>query len=230
MTELDFVLLTVYFLCVTYVLYQMVTSFNDEFTIWLDQDYLNEQLETLNLREAVGISFKFENRYEFDKLKKLQIRINNKLQDQAIYVDWDYCAMTDQYEPPRSRRITRGVAGNPTDVFPRQAFSAIAPGKTLTEDLFAEDMLSRKDGSSALQGDETVLSFKKPAKTASAAKKRLYQDFMNGEALFKFELYLVLRFMGFGASAGGDRVSIVCRLNVRKLDWTAGLPWNPKFP
>lgn len=230
MTELDFVLLTVYFLCVTYVLYQMVTSFNDEFTIWLDQDHLNEQLDLLNLRETVGISFKFENRYEFDQLKKLQIRIANKSKEQAIYVDWDYCAMTDQYEPPRSRRITRGVAGNPNDVFPRQAFSAIAPGKTLMEDLFAEDMLIRKDGGSALQGDKTILDFSKPSKVASPAKKKLYQQFMNGEEMFKFDLYLVLRFMGFGASAGGDRVSIVCRLNVRKLDWTAGLPWNPKYP
>ncbi|MGG6263328.1 hypothetical protein ACQ4M3_03110 [Leptolyngbya sp. AN03gr2] len=230
MTELDFVLLTVYFLCVTYVLYQMVTSFNDEFTIWLDQAHLNEQLEALNLQDAVAISFKFENRYEFDELKKLQIRIANKSKEQAIYVDWDYCAMTDQYEPPRSRRIARGVAGNPTDVFPRQAFSAVAPGKTLMEDIFAEDTLSRKDGDSALQGDATVLNFKKPPKIAPAAKKKLYQQFMNGEALFKFDLYLVLRFMGFGASAGGNQVSIVCRLNVRKLDWTAGLPWNPRRP
>ncbi|MBE9013793.1 hypothetical protein IQ250_26760 [Pseudanabaenaceae cyanobacterium LEGE 13415] len=229
MTELDFVLLTVYFLCVTYVLYQMVTSFNDEFTIWLDQAHLNEQLESLNLQNAVGISFKFENRYEFDKLKKLQIRIANKSQDQAIYVDWDYCAITDQYDPPRSRRITRGVAGNPADVFPRQAFSAIAPGKTLMEDLFAEDMLTRKDGASALQGDKTILDFSKPPKIAPAPKKKLYQQFMNGEELFKFDLYLVLRFMGFG-TAGGNQVPIVCRLNVRKLDWTAGLPWNPKKP
>ncbi|MBW4440400.1 MAG: hypothetical protein KME10_04030 [Plectolyngbya sp. WJT66-NPBG17] len=230
MTELDFVLLTVYFLCVTYVLYQMVTSFNDEFTIWLDQEYLNQQLTALNLKDSIGISFKFENRYEFDKLKKLQIRITNKSSEQALYVDWDYCALTDQYEPSRSRRVTRSVSGSPTDVFQRQAFSAIAPGKTLMEDLFAEDMLTRKDGGVPLQASETVLSFTKPNKKASAAKKKLFQKFMSGEELFKFELYLVLRFVGFGSTPGGDRVSIVCRLNVRKLDWTAGLPWNPKLP
>lgn len=230
MTELDFVLLTVYFLCVTYVLYQIVNSFNDEFMIWLDQEYLDEQLTAMNLKDSVGISFKFDNRYEFDKLKKLQIRIANKSSDQALYVDWDYCALTDQYEPSRSRRVTRGVAGNPTDVFQRQAFSAIAPGKTLMEDLFAEDMLSRKDGASALQGDATVLDFTKPNKRAPEAKKKRFKNFISGEELFKFDLYLVLRFIGFGSSPGGERVSIVCRFNVRKLDWTAGLPWNPKLP
>ncbi|MER3433090.1 MAG: hypothetical protein C4288_06580 [Leptolyngbya sp. ERB_1_1] len=230
MTELDFVLLTVYFLCITYVLYQMVTSFNDELTIWLDQEYLDEQLTALNLKDTIGISFKFDNRYEFDKLKKLSIRVTNKSSDHAIYIDWDYCALTDQYEPPRSRRVTRAVAGSPLDVFQRQAFSAIAPGKTLVEDLFAEDMLTRKDEGSPIQASETVLDFKPPNKKAPEAKKKRFKNFMSGEELFKFELYLVLRFMGFGSSPGGDRVSIVCRFNVRKLDWTAGLPWNPKTP
>ncbi|MBD1823880.1 hypothetical protein H6F51_15460 [Cyanobacteria bacterium FACHB-DQ100] len=231
MTELDFVLLTVYFLCVTYVLFQMVSSFNDEFTIWLDQDYLNEQLTALNLQDAIGISFKFDNRYEFDRLKKLQIRINNKSTDHALYVDWDSCALTDQYDPPRSRRVTRAVAGSPVDVFQRQAFSAIAPGKTLREDLFAEDMLSRRDAGSPLQASETVLDFSKPNRKAAAAKKKRYQNFMSGEEMFKFELYLALRFMGFNSSApAGNQIAIVCRFNVRKLDWTAGLPWNPKKP
>ncbi len=230
MTELDFVLLTVYFLCVTYVLYQIVTSFNDEFMIWLDQEYLDEQLAALNLKDTVGVSFRFSSRYEFDKLEKLQIRIANKSDDHALYVDWDYCALTDQYDPRRSRRVTRSVPGSPTDVFQRQVFSVVAPGKTLMEDLFAEDMLTRKDGGTPLQASKTVLDFSKPDKRAPDGKKKRYKNFMSGDEILQFDLDLVLRFIGFGTAPAGDRLRLVCRLNVRKLDWTAGLPWNPKLP
>lgn len=228
MTEFDFVLLTVYFLCVTYVLFQMVSSFNDEFTIWLDQAYLTEQLTALNLQDTIDISFKFDNRYEFDRLKKLQISITNKSKQHAVQVDWDSCALTDQYDPPRSRRVTRFNEAPPMDIFQRQAFSTIAPDKTLKEDLFAEDMLTRRDGDSALQGDKTLIDFTKPNKKASAAKKKRYQKFMSGEELFKFDLYLVMRFIGSNSAPSGNQIAIVCRFNVRKLDWTAGLPWNPK--
>lgn len=230
MTELDFVLLTVYFLCVTYVLYQIVNSFNDEFMIWLDDDFLKEQLAAQHLSDAIAISFKFNNRYEFDKLEKLQIRIANKSADHALYVDWDYCALSDQYDPRRSRRVTRSVPGSSTDLFQRQVFSVIAPGKTLMEDLFAEDMMSRKDGGSPVQASKGVLDFSKPNKRAPDAKKKHYKNFMSGEEMFQFDLDLVLRFIGFGTSPTGDRIRIVCRFNVRKLDWTAGLPWNPKLP
>lgn len=230
MTELDFVLLTVYFLCVTYVLYQIVNSFNDEFMIWLDQEFFDEQLAAQNLQDVVGVSFKFNNRYEFDKLKNLQIRISNKSSDHALYVDWDYCALTDQYDPQRSRRVTREVPGSTTDAFQRQVFSVIAPGKTLVENILAEDMLSRKDAATPLQTDKTIIDFSKPDKRAPEAKKKRFKNFISGDELFKFDLELVLRFIGFGTSPTGDRIRLVCRFNVRKLDWTAGLPWNPKLP
>lgn len=230
MTELDFVLLTVYFLCVTYVLYQIVNSFNDEFMIWLDQEFFDEQLAAQNLQDVVGVSFKFNNRYEFDKLKTLQIRISNKSSDHALYVDWDYCALTDQYDPQRSRRVTRSVPGSTNDAFQRQVFSVIAPGKTLMEEVFAEDMLSRKDATTPLQIDKTIIDFTKPNKRAPDAKKKRFKNFISGDELFKFDLELVLRFIGFGTSPTGDRIRLICRFNVRKLDWTAGLPWNPKLP
>lgn len=232
MTELDFVLLTVYFLCITYVLYQIVNSFNDEFMIWLDQEFLDQQLAAQNLQDAVGISFKFLNRYEFDKLNKLQIRINNKSEDHALYVDWDYCALTDQYDPRRSRRVARLTPGSTLDAFQRQVFSVIAPGKTLMEDIVGEDMLVRGDKDSPLQvdGKKSILDFSKPDKKAPDTKKKRYKNFMSGEENFVFDLELMLRFIGYGTSPTGDRIRLICRFNVRKLDWTAGLPWNPKSP
>ncbi|NJR51018.1 MAG: hypothetical protein HC780_17015 [Leptolyngbyaceae cyanobacterium CSU_1_3] len=54
MTELDFVLFTVYLLCITYVLNQIVDSFNDEFKIQLDDDDLKQQLADHNLTEILA--------------------------------------------------------------------------------------------------------------------------------------------------------------------------------
>jgi hypothetical protein len=232
MTELDFVLLTVYFLCVTYVLFQIVSSFNDELMVWLDQDYLNEQLEQQNLKDAVAVSFKFLNRYEFVEFKKLQIRINNKSSDRALYVDWDYCSLTNQYDPRQSRRVARLTPGSTLDAFQRQVFSVVAPGRTLMEDLIGEDMLSRADKDSPLQvgANKSLLDFSRPPKIAPEARKKLFKNFMNGSENFVFELELVLRFLGYDSDPTGNRFRLICRFNVRKLDWTAGLPWNPKLP
>jgi hypothetical protein len=232
MTELDFVLLTVYFLCVTYVLFQIVNSFNDELMIWLDQDHLNEQLEQQNLKDAVAVSFKFINRYEFSQLNKLQIRINNKSSDRALYVDWDYCSLTNQYEPRQSRRVARVSAGDPLDAFQRQVFSVVAPGRTLMENLVGEDMLSRpdKEGPLEVASGKALLDFSRPPKIAPEARKKLFKNFMNGSENFVFELELVLRFLGYDNDPTGNRFRLICRFNVRKLDWTAGLPWNPRLP
>lgn len=237
MTELDFVLLTVYFLCVTYVLYQIVNSFNDEVTIWLDEANLKQQLTEQGIQDLVDIKFKFLNRYEFRDLKKLQIRITNKSTNAALHVDWDYCTLSDQYDPRRSRRVTRQVPGSTLDAFQRQVFSSIAPGNTLYEDIIGEDMLTRKGENNKLEvdPDKSLLDFSKPPKIAPASRKALHKKFMNGEALFEFDLLLLLRFIGYGASRTtdptGDRLhQVVCRLKVRHLDWTAGLPWNPKLP
>ena len=81
MTSFDFLLLTVYFLCVTSVFSRIINSFNDEFFIIVDQDELKKQLEGVKLDDRVDISFKFEDRYEFHTLKEFGINVKNKSND-----------------------------------------------------------------------------------------------------------------------------------------------------
>ncbi|MBW4538907.1 MAG: hypothetical protein KME43_07130 [Myxacorys chilensis ATA2-1-KO14] len=227
MTELDFVLLTVYFLCVSYVLYQIVNSFNDEFTIRLEQDDLNRYLEAHHLKDIVGVNFRFDNRYEFDKLKQLAIRIQNKSENYLIYVDWDHCVLTDL--DGRSRRVARFSPGGTLDAFQNQVFSIIAPKQTLQELISGEDQLARKGESGFLEVAKTVIDLSKPdPKKSSEAKRKRYRDFMASQIKLEFELHLALRVVGANTAPTGDRARIVCKLTMIKLDWTAGLPWNPK--
>ncbi len=226
MTEIDYVLLTIYLLCVTFVIYQIVNSFNDEFSIQLDKDDLDQQLQALHLQDTVGVSFKFDTHYEFKSLKDLAISINNKSEDHPIYIDWDYCSITDL--DGRSRRVTRLPPGSTLDLFQSQVFSVIAPGKTLKEKIASEDTLVRKGDSGVLDTDKTIVDLTEPNKKAPDATKKRYKNFMASKEELKFSLYLAMRIAGSNTSLTGDRTRIICTLVITKLDWSAGLPWNPR--
>lgn len=233
MNLLDPILLTVYLVCIAVALFQIARSFNDEYTVKLDEGSLKVQLETQNLQDAIGISCSFEKRYEFgdnDKLKQFGINISNKSKTHSIYVDWDYCALTDL--AGRSRRVTRLVPGGTLDLFQAQVFSSIAPETTLKETITAEDILKRnesKDSPVALkiEVDKPLLDIIGLSKGKDPEKRR-YKRFYERVDSLEFFLELVFRFVGPGTLGDGDRAQIRCRFVVEKLPWKAGLPWNPR--
>jgi hypothetical protein len=228
MSEINYVLLAVYFLCVTYVLLQIANSFNDEFSIRLDQAELDQQLDDFKLKDTIEVKFKFDARYEFHKLDKLAITVVNKSKEFPVYVDWDYSSLTDL--DGRSRRVARLVPGNTLDLFQHQVFSVIAPTRSLQEQILAEDMLTRKgDNGEVKIGDgKTIIDMKEPDKKAPDAKKKRYREFMAGKIPYEFCLDLVMRIVTSSEDPGGFRTRLRCKFIMAKLDWTAGLPWNPK--
>ncbi|PSB34295.1 hypothetical protein [Stenomitos frigidus] len=247
MNLVDPIILTAYLLCITYFLYRIIEAFNDEFTVRLDTDFLNTQLNEQNLQDLLAISFKFDSRYEFDKLKQLAVSISNKAGYEkadnkphgiSIYVDWDYCAFTNL--DGRSRRVTRLMPGTTVDLFQNQVFSTIAPNTTLKETITAEDLLQRKgerkddklDSASPMNLEievvKPLIDLSKPDPKASADEKERYAKFMQRYEDLIFFLELSLRIVGPNQSIGGDRVYILCKFVMHKLPWTAGLPWNPK--
>ena len=227
MTDLDFVLLTVYLLCVTYVFYQIINSFNDEFSIKLEEGELDQQLQSLNLKDIIKVRFKFDTHYEFDKLKELAISIENKSEDYPIYIDWDDCSVTDL--DGRSRRVTRLPPGTTLDLFQNQVFSVIAPGKTLKEKIASEDMLARKGDGGLLVAEKTIIDLTKPdPKKSSEDQRKRYKEFMDRHRELNFTLYLAMRLAGSKTSPTGDRTRVLCNFTLTKLNWTAGLPWNPR--
>lgn len=229
----DAVLLTVYLVLISVALFKIFTNFNDEYTVKLDEDHLKAQLEAQKLQDVIGISFGFEKRYEFgenDKLKQFGINISNKSKTHSIYVDWDYCALTDLMG--RSRRVTRIVPGSTLDLFQIQAFSSVAPNATLKETITAEDVLKRnesKDSPVALkiEVDKPLLDFAALKKGKDPEKKRYTRFFERVDPL-EFYLDLAFRFVGPGTLGDGDRAQVRCRFVLEKLPWKAGLPWNPR--
>jgi hypothetical protein len=256
MNSYDPLILTAYLLCLAYFIYKIINAFNDEFTIEQlkannekdnadpveKEGGLKQELESQNLQDALDISFGFDKRYEFDKLKELSISINNKSSDCSIYVDWDCSAIIGAGvgDLEKSRRITRLMPGTTLDLFQDQVFSSVAPKTTLKEKIAAEDMLQRKGERKAdkLEKDspqnleieiaKPLFDLTKPKPDAKPEVKKRHERFMERKQKLAFSLDLVLRLVGPGQSLGGDRLRIRCKFILTKLPWTSGLPWNPK--
>lgn len=224
MNNTDLLLLTIYILCVTYVLYQIINSFNDEFTINLEKKDLEQQLDDLKLNDRVEISFKFDKRYEFDKLKDFGVNVKNKSKEHPVFVDWNMSSVTDL--DGKARRVTRLIAGNSLDLFQEQALSPVPPGTTMKEKVVAEDMLARKGDDGPMEVSKTLVDLTKPKKPGDPLKR--YLDFVAMQRTLEISLSLMVRFVGDGSPATGYPIPINCKFVLTKLDWKAGLPWNPK--
>lgn len=230
MNPVDPIILTAYLLCIAYFISQIIKSFNDEFSIQLDEERLKSVLAERvvdgdnQLQDVVEISFKFDKRYEFDKLKQLAVSIKNKAANHSIYVDWDYSAITDVVG--RSRRVTRLAPGTTIDLFQAQALSTIAPNTTLKETITAEDVLARKKEDAKDSPLNLEYEITKPLIDFKADKGK-YQKFMKRAIELDFFLELAFRLVGPGR-LGGERFYVPCRFVLKKYPWTVGLPWNPK--
>ncbi len=230
-SEFNLLVLTIYFLCVTYVLYQMVNSFDDEFTIKLVKGELDDQLDKNRLKDRLEVSFKFDPRYEINnektKLKDLAITVKNKSPHFPIYVDWDRSSMTDWFGDS-ARRIIRTVPGNPLDLSQEQVYSVVSPERSMSAKIAAEDIQKREDGGKGLSVSKNLLDISQPPSFAPDAKKKGYKDFMGREAPIFFTLDLSLRLVEEEGPTSGYPTHVRCKFQLNRLHWTAGLPWNPK--
>jgi hypothetical protein len=231
MQDSNLLLLTIYFLCVTYVLFQFINAFSDEYTISIDKSALEEELKRKKIDDRLEVGFKFNGRYEINsnrnKLNKLSITLKNKSTDYPIYVDWDYSSMTDWFGG-RSRRLTRIVSGRTLDLSQQQVFSVINPGLSLQEDVVPEDILERKGDKGEVEVTKPLLDLMPPPQQAPDPKKKQYKAFISGQDPLSFSVDLVMRMVDRDSSTGGDRILVQCKFNLRRLEWQAGLPWNPK--
>lgn len=231
MNPVDPIILVAYLLCIAYFLSRIIKSFNDEFSIQVDEEALKNLLtekqldDEQKLNDVIGISFKFDKRYEFDKLKQLEISITNKSSNHSIYVDWDYSTLTDL--GGRSRRVTRLMPGVTTDLFQNQVFSTVTPNTTLKEKITAEDLLQRKKEKEKDSPLNLEFEVGKPLIDFKADKKK-YEKFMQRAIELEFFLNLAFRLVGPSRSLGGERFYVLSKFILRKYPWTVGLPWNPK--
>ncbi|RCJ30908.1 hypothetical protein A6770_20505 [Nostoc minutum NIES-26] len=230
-SDQNLVVLTLYIIGVSYVFNLMVESIDDKIKFEFQKAVVDDQLKEQNLQDQIGISFKLNASYSFDDLKELLVSIENKSDNLAVYVDWDNSSLVAEYSK-QSRRVIRKSPDLTRDLAVPQSPSLIAPGKTLSEVVTAEDVFERDKEAGTYSAKKPLVNIN-GLKAGGPPQKKLYNGFINRRNELQFSLQLVLRLSELRVGlTPGVNIPPVCIINcpfiVKKLPWTYALPWNKK--
>ena len=222
----NLLIFTMYIIGVAYIFNRARESVDDQIKVTFDKNALGEDLTRQNLQDLIAIDSQLKDSYEIDKLHDLPISIQNKSEVDTIYIDWDNSSLTG-YDG-RSRRVIRLTPTMSRNSSQSQVESVIAPGKTLREQLTAEDVLEGDAAATAGALKVGPLISLTKLKKGKPEEKKIYNGFMNKTLELKFDLRLRLHLFG-PISPDERRLHVVdCPFIVNKLPWTVALPWNQK--
>ncbi|MBD2298518.1 hypothetical protein H6G80_17800 [Nostoc sp. FACHB-87] len=227
----NLVVLTLYIIGVSYTFNRMIESIDDKVKYTYKADAVNEQLTAQELKDQIGISFKLNPAYGLDDVKELQLTIENKSDNLAVYVDWENSTLVVEHTK-QSRRVIRISSSVTRDLAIPQTPSLITPKKTLSEKITAEDVLELDTTAGTYSAKKPLVSIS-GLKNGGPPQKKLYNDFMNRGKELEFSLQLVLRISDVRVGiAPGINIPpmylINCPFTIKKLPWTYALPWNKK--
>ncbi|AKG22508.1 hypothetical protein [Calothrix sp. 336/3] len=227
----NLVYLTLYIIGVLYTFNRMIESIDEKIQFSFDKASVDKQLQEQELQNDVGIGFRFNTFYDIDELKELSLSVENKSQNIAIYVDWDNSSLVVEHDK-QSRRVIRKSPDITRDLAVLQSPSLVAPGKTLSQVVTAEDVFQRDKESGTYKVNSPLVNISK-LKSGQKPQKKMYNDFMEERRTFEFSLQLVLRLsevrLGLAPGVNVPPMCIVnCPFTIKKLPWTYALPWNKK--
>ena len=226
----NLIILMIYILTIYWTFNRMIESIDDIVKVDFQKGAVDDQLKEQNLQDTVGISFK-TGTYGLDKvqndLKELSMSIENKSDSIAIYVDWDNSSFVVEHSK-QSRRVIRKSPDLTRDLAIPQVPTIIAPKKTISENVTAEDVFQRDKESGVYKPASPLINV-----AGVKGNKKLYKDFLDGKKNLEFSLQLVLRISeiraGIAPGINVPPVSIInCPFTIKKIPWTYALPWNKK--
>ncbi|MGH8001234.1 MAG: hypothetical protein ACREPR_17870 [Brasilonema sp.] len=229
----NLLILTLYIIGITYTINQMVESIAEQVKLEFKKASVEEQLQTQNLKDKIGISFGgLANTFDIEKPKSLSINIENKSEDLAIYVDWDNCAF-EEFDGT-SKRVIRMSPDITRDLGVFQTPSLIVPKKTLKESVSSESVFQFDKLSGTYTATKNSVANVLKWKTSPIRAQRIeFNKFMSRKRNFEFSLDLVFRLaetnVGVAQGTNAPPLCIIkCPFTVRKLPWTYALPWNKR--
>ena len=226
----NLIILMIYILVVYWTINRMIASIDDIVKVDFQKGAVDNQLKEQNLQDTVGISFK-TGTYGLDKvqddLKELSMSFEIKSDSIAVYIDWDNSSFVVEHSK-QSRRVIRKSPDLTRDLAIFQVPTIIAPKKTISENVTAEDVFQRDKESGVYKPASPLINV-----AGVKGNKKLYKDFLDGKKNLEFSLQLVLRIsemrVGIAPGINVPPVSIVnCPFTIKKLPWTYALPWNKK--
>lgn len=93
----NLLILTIYIIGVTYVLYKAFQEIDQLITVKVDSYAINQELEKHNLNDLMEVNFGFDSSYKFDELKDLKLTVKNKTNENPVHIeiDWDKSIISD---------------------------------------------------------------------------------------------------------------------------------------
>ncbi|MBZ8181668.1 hypothetical protein [Oscillatoria salina] len=213
MNQRNLFVLTVYLLCVAYVIYKMVKDVNEYISVKLDREALDAELEEKNLKDLLSISFKLEDRIKPPNFKLIPIKITNKSGQHTFIVDWEQSTIADQ--EGRSQRLIRLIPGMTMDLSQPQVTRVVAPGQILEEKVTSEETLKGIPGEALA----IVSPLFDPKKMQAAT----------AEKPVKFSLRLIIQQAEPLDRLGQRRLyTIICQFTIKSPPWYKSLAWKSK--
>ncbi len=224
--------LTFYIIGISYTFNRMIESIDDKINFAFQKGVVDEQLKEQNIQDYVGISFKLGATYELDGLKELLMFVENKSTNLAVYVDWDNSSIVIKHSK-QSMRVIRKSPDITRDLAVPQSPSLVAPEKTLTTTITAENVFERDQVKGTYDTKKPIVDIAALQKSPVKANRILFKEFMDEQTTLEFSLQLVLRISEVRVGlAPGVNIPPMCIINcpfiIKKLPWTYALPWNKK--
>ncbi len=153
----------------------MIESIDDQIKFEYQKKDVDQQLQEQNIQDHVGISFKFKPSNSLEDVKELSISIENKSDNVAVYVDWDNSSLVVEHSK-QSRRVIRKSPDLTRDLAVPQSPSLIAPKKTLSETVTAEDVFERDQVAGTYSPKKPIVNIIALQKSPVKAQNILYAD------------------------------------------------------
>jgi hypothetical protein len=228
----NLLVMTFYIIGISYAFNRMIDSIDEKINFAFQKNIVDEQLKEQNIQDDVGISFKLSPTYGLNDLKEVLMFVENKSENLAVYVDWDNSSIVVEHNK-QSYRVIRKSPDITRDLAVPQSPSLVAPKKTLTTTITAENTFERDKESGTYNTKKPIVDIAGLEKSPIKANRILFKKFMNEEKTLEFSLQLVLRIseVRVGLQPGSNKppMCIVnCPFVIKKLPWTYALPWNKR--
>ncbi|NJO40821.1 MAG: hypothetical protein HC769_21345 [Cyanobacteria bacterium CRU_2_1] len=254
MDQTDVIILIIFLICITYVVYRAIDWLDDQTKYEFDKKAFDADLETKELNGTpfkdildVKFGFKPDGRYQFDvddkdenskQPKEFEVTIVNKSNNISIRIDWDNCTLTN-YKQEARRVIRLSPSGTMADVPQEQVFTTVAPKLNLKEKITAEDCFTFNKDTKIFDLTKPILMISQLKKDTEDRKfrdkklqKRLqdeYETFMLFKAPLQLSLVIAIQMDDMRTKKiEEDREFLTCHVKITRVRWLDQLPWSPK--
>lgn len=240
MSQTDLIILTVYLICVFYVIRQAWDNLEEQTVIKNAENKFDPE----SLKDIIKIEFKFKDdmRFKFpNQPQVLETAIANQSRSAVITIDWDRGSLTNFDGGDRPLvKVTDTLQSSDLN---KQSIDTILPKGKRDFKLSAKGLLKEDADSKIMKPDKPIIDIEKLASDKNAKPKpgdkkdaeriqklkNTYGNFIEMRDPLKFSLRLPLQVTNYVDGSKKDIWGFVdCDFTISRTPRIEYVPWNPK--